>query len=163
MISTEDIIEAYDKVREKYKFMYNLKAEQLQALKYIVNNVHCLVVLPTGFGKTDIFVLAPLILNEIKIGQKHHSLVIVPLQSLMIDIKQKFQLRGVAIVAITKRNVMNTQEIEGIKNHHYSTILVSPECLETIDEWRDILLRSKQYQEQTCVVAIDEAHLLIQW
>ena len=104
MISIEDIIEAYDKVREKYKFIYNFNAEQLQALRNIVNNVHCLVVLPTGFGKTDIFVLAPLILNE-----RHHSLIIVPLQSLMIDIKQKFQLRGVAIVAITRQSVMYTQ------------------------------------------------------
>ena len=116
MISIEDIIEAYDKVREKYKFIYNFNAEQLQALRNIVNNVHCLVALPTGFGKTDIFVLAPLILNEIKIGQKHHSLIIVPLQSLMIEIKQKFQLRGVAIVAITRQNVMYTQEIKGKKS-----------------------------------------------
>ena len=44
----------------------------------IANCVHTLAVLPTVFGKSDLFILAPLI-------------------SLMSDIKEKFKLKGVEV------------------------------------------------------------------
>ena len=46
---------------------------------------HTLAVLPTGFGKIDLFILAPLIMDVLEQDIPHYSLVIVPLISLMSD------------------------------------------------------------------------------
>ena len=163
-ISKKMIKDSYaDCITNKYQFMYALKDEQIQALYTVLNKKHCLSVLPTGYGKSDIFVLAPLLLDCLDKQKKHHSLVIVPLESLMLDMVCKFRDRSVSIVAIRQRKKMTKEEIMGIKNGQFSVILVSPECLEEVVEWRDVIIGSDIYQQNTCLIAIDEAHLLIQW
>jgi len=48
-------------VLHAHKWPYALKPLQIQALSYVYNKKHTLCLLPTGFGKSDLFALAGLI------------------------------------------------------------------------------------------------------
>jgi len=140
-----------------------LKAEQVAPLKNILNGQHCLVVLPTGFGKTDIFILPPLMMDILEDEKQHFAIVIVPLLSLMFDMVVKYRVRGVEIVAITQASKMTPDDLDGIKNGRYSIILISPELLLANRMWIDTFATSDVYRRNVILVAIDEAHLLIEW
>ena len=61
--SYQDIQIVYiEHIQQKYDFNYKLK-QQHSALVMIANGEHTFVVLPTGYGQTDIFILAPLIMD----------------------------------------------------------------------------------------------------
>jgi superfamily II DNA helicase RecQ len=77
--TSEEVKLAYKKVQEHYSFPYDLKPEQLLAIHDLVNRLHTFVVLPTGFGKTDVFILTALILDVLEPGKKHCVLCIIPL------------------------------------------------------------------------------------
>ena len=57
--------EAIEKVKIKYGFDFNLKREQMDIIRSILNNKDTLGLLPTGFGKSMGFTFPPLILNEV--------------------------------------------------------------------------------------------------
>ena len=92
-----DVLLACSLVQKCKEFTYALKDEQIEVLLNIANGEHTLAVLPTGFGKSDLFILAPLIMDILDQDKLHYSLVIVPLISLMSDIKEKFELKGVEV------------------------------------------------------------------
>ena len=92
-----DVLLAYSLVQKRKEFTYALKDEQIEVLLNSANGEHTLAVLPTGFGKSDLFILAPLIMDVLEQDISHYSLVIVPLISLMSDIKEKFELKGVEV------------------------------------------------------------------
>ena len=92
-----DVLLAYSLVRKYKEFTYELKDEPIEVLLNIANGEHTLAVLPTGFGKSDLFILAPLIMDVLDQDKPHYALVIVPLISLMSDIKEKFELKGVEV------------------------------------------------------------------
>jgi Lhr-like helicase len=58
---------ALTSLRAKYPSLIPeaLREEQVEALKILLSGNHCLAILPTGFGKTLIAVLFPLILDEV--------------------------------------------------------------------------------------------------
>ena len=57
---------AYQKVTGKYQLEFdNLKDEQEQTLQHILNGRDCLTVVPTGFGKSAIYFLLPLLKDEV--------------------------------------------------------------------------------------------------
>ena len=159
----ESVLEAYNKLQKLYKFNYSLKTDQVQAIVNIINKKHSLVVLPTGYGKTDIFMLTPLILDILKPDEKHYALVVVPLLSLMAEMKLKYKDRGVDVVMVTQTQKMEAEELAGIKNGTYPIILVTPEILVDNKHWLDIFVKSPTYQKSIAVVAIDEAHVLVLW
>ena len=84
-------------VQKCKEFTYALKDEHIEVLLNNANGEHTLAVLPTGFGKSYLFILAPLIMDVLDQDKLHYSLVIVPLISLMSDIKEKFELKGVEV------------------------------------------------------------------
>ena len=51
----------------------------------------------TAINSVIFFILAPLIMDVLDQDKPHYSLVIVPLISLMSDIKEKFKLNGVEV------------------------------------------------------------------
>ena len=61
--SDVEILGAYSKIREP--FGVDLKPEQCQIIKAICNQCHCLGILTTGFGKSFIYTLAPLIMDKV--------------------------------------------------------------------------------------------------
>ncbi len=52
----------------KLNFTYNHNNEQKECLKIICNGQSLFAVLPTGYGKSDIFALPPLILDQVGYG-----------------------------------------------------------------------------------------------
>ena len=117
--SNADVLKGYKKIQENFKFDYTLKEEQCRPLLNILNGEHSLVVLPTGFGKSDIFMLAPLI-KQVLTGERHHAIVIVPLLSLMADMVLKCKSRGVQLICVTQSCNMTKEEIEGVKKGIFS-------------------------------------------
>ena len=59
------IEEAYARVQTKYDFPETLKEEQIQCLDLLTHNEDLLCVLPTGYGKSIIYTLIPLLLDEV--------------------------------------------------------------------------------------------------
>ena len=54
-------------VNHKLNLNMCLKPQQLEVLEHLQNGSDTLCVLPTGYGKTAIFMLFPLILDEVNI------------------------------------------------------------------------------------------------
>jgi superfamily II DNA helicase RecQ len=52
-------------VCDETKLSYSLKEEQITAIRKICHNNNVFCVFPTGFGKSDIFALPPLIMNKV--------------------------------------------------------------------------------------------------
>lgn len=44
----------------------SLRPEQVEALRCIIENKNVLVNLPTGYGKSEVYALAPVILDEVQ-------------------------------------------------------------------------------------------------
>ena len=65
MIENMKIEEAIDLVKADLNIRYDLKAEQLSAIKDICDGKNIFTVLPTGFGKSEIFMLPPLIMDKV--------------------------------------------------------------------------------------------------
>ena len=60
----------FDVVRSKYAFFasISLKKDQEVVLQKLVEGVNCVVQLPTGFGKSMLFALTPLLLDVVSIN-----------------------------------------------------------------------------------------------
>ena len=62
----DDVIVNFNRIRLKYKWPYTeLKEEQQQAINFILNKNNVFAFLPTGYGKSEIYVLPPLLLDEV--------------------------------------------------------------------------------------------------
>lgn len=81
--------------------MLNLKAEQLEAMKHILEGKNVCLRFPTGFGKTNSFVV-PLIIR------KSIVVVILPLISLVVDMFNKLKNR---VAVINLRNISVTRQL----------------------------------------------------
>ncbi len=78
--SEEFIANLYDTHLEA-KFKKRLTTHQLQALTNIANNKDTLCAVPTGAGKSLIFMVAPLMMYQLK--KRHQfAIVVMPLISL---------------------------------------------------------------------------------
>ena len=66
-METVDLRSSLGLVSEKYDIpaLNSLKPEQVEALQKLVDNRHVMTILPTGYGKSVIFALLPLILDEV--------------------------------------------------------------------------------------------------
>ena len=60
-----DIKDIYIRLCDRFKFPRFLKEEQIAAIRAVVLKNNLLCVLPTGFGKSYIYVVPPLILDEV--------------------------------------------------------------------------------------------------
>ena len=122
-----------------------------------------MVVLPTGYGKTNIFTLSPLILDILKPNKKHYVLAIIPLLSLMSDMQLKFTKKGVNVAMLTQTEKMSREEIADIQEGRASVILTSPEIFQDQRKWLTLFSGSPQYKNNISLIAVDEAHVLVEW
>ena len=68
MASANEIEDTINKVLHKYyDVSMVLKDQQIQCIKFLVEGDHLCALLPTGFGKSLIYTLFPLVLQEVKI------------------------------------------------------------------------------------------------
>ena len=139
MYSEKDIVAAYEAIQEKFHFPFLLKSEQMKSIMHLVNKASVLAVLPTGYAKSYIFVLVPLILDVLDTTRTHFSFVFVPTLSLMQDLVDILKERKVSITSVHAASVNSLNE--GL----YSIILITPEYLESALNFKDIL-ESEIYQ-----------------
>ena len=59
------IKQVFQRLKDGYLLPDELKEEQLDIISRVCNGKHVLGVLPTGFGKSLTFVLAPIIMDEV--------------------------------------------------------------------------------------------------
>ena len=56
----------YFKLRDHFKFVNDLKEEQVRILDALLVHKNVFTVLPTGFGKSLIFAVFPLLMDEVR-------------------------------------------------------------------------------------------------
>ena len=62
-----DIVKLFNVAKKIYNFPFvELREKQVEILKTVMNAKNCFGVLPTGYGKSEIFTLAPLLLDEVR-------------------------------------------------------------------------------------------------
>lgn len=78
---------------------FKLKDKQLEAIKAIVQGKDCLVVLPTGYGKSLIYQCLPSLFDYIlKLSEVKSTVIVVsPLNSLILDQVKKLQSKGITV------------------------------------------------------------------
>ena len=117
-VSIEKVARAYGTVKNTFSLDFNLKKEQLQGLTALVNGRDGLFVLPTGFGKTLIFVILPLVLDELN-GCHNRCVVVSPLISLMRTMSKKYRAFGIKI--FTSEELLSPDIYVGMNGFHLHT------------------------------------------
>lgn len=60
------ILDAFEGLKSRHNIEYSLKPEQTNILSQLVDRNNILAVLPTGTGKSVLYSLLPLILNQVR-------------------------------------------------------------------------------------------------
>ncbi|KAI8487974.1 hypothetical protein Bbelb_344220 [Branchiostoma belcheri] len=132
----------------------SLKPEQVDALKSFVCGRDVLALLPTGFGKSLIYQIAPLVLE--KLGRTNPIVIVVsPLVALMED-----QVREAAKLGVKAVQLGNDDE--GVINGDYQLVYGGPERFVLQDKWRE-MLSSAVYSERLAGIVVDEVHVTYKW
>ena len=156
-----------------------LKPKQLEAVNTFVSGKDTFVALPTGYGKSIIFAVLPMLfdlllgkeLDRIKLqcmttilcAGVTGSIVIVlsPLISLMIDQKDKFVKKGIQAEFVGKAQE-NTEAMSAVLNGECQLVYISPESLLCNPKFRNMLL-SDIYKKRLRALVVDEAHCVNLW
>jgi len=62
-----DLNQAFSLVRDQYNINISLKQEQVEILQLLLLKKNVVAILPTGFGKSFLFLLPPLLLDQVSI------------------------------------------------------------------------------------------------
>ena len=151
-----------------------LKQQQYEALKAVtIDQKDCLIVLPTGFGKSLIFQLLPFVFEHmlpLNTSNNNASSIIVvsPLNALMRDQVSKLQEKISVGILKNKfdtsdlRETITSYDLEKISGNMPRIIFAHPESLVS-DKRAFKLLKLKKWQDCVSAIVVDEAHLAIDW
>lgn len=142
---------------KKY-FGYNdFRPLQEDIIQHIINHKNCLVLMPTGGGKSICYQLPALMMEGT-------AVVVSPLISLMKDQVERLRANGIAAVAMNSS--FSEIENQNIAIHairgEYKLLYISPEKLLSEMEY-GFLRPSTESILKVNMFAIDEAHCISQW
>jgi len=163
-----------------------LKPKQLEALQSFVSSKDTLVALPTGYGKSVIFAMLPLMFDYL-FGKKlltysyiyiltcNHimatlcfigtsgsiAVVVTPLISLMIDQREKFKQKGIRVEFVGEAQT-DDQVTQDAINGNIQLLYISPENLLKNKQFHG-MLHSARYKENMKALVVDEAHCVKLW
>lgn len=168
-------------------FKKPLKKEQVLCLSSILEGKDILAVLPTGYGKSLIFQLAPQVIMRSRNipASKSVGLVITPLNSIMQNQIQALHSMGISACSLdyscskaqtfqydsdesgddadnSDGQILTTTPISDILQGKYSLIYAHPEALLSSVQG-ERLLKQLQKSEMLVCIAIDEAHIILEW
>ena len=150
-MSTAQIQETAEAVLQRYFGYSEFRPLQEEIISQVLSNTDCLVLMPTGGGKSVCFQVPALM----KAGT---ALVISPLLSLMKD--QVDALKANGIQAATWNSGTSPEEefdiIEFCKNGKLKLLYISPERLQ-------VLKNSFMSEIHWSLFAVDEAHCISSW
>ena len=140
-----------------------LFSEQFEALKTFVSSTDVFLNLPTGFGKSLVFQMAPLVHAELSRGHDGFAanpviLVISPLVSLMEDQTNFLRKLGLSAGSIGEDKALDLK----IEKGECSVVFSSPESLLGNGRWRS-MLSSDVYKNNLIGIVVDEAHCISHW
>ena len=163
----------------------NLKPKQVICLEKIFLGEDILAVLPTGYGKSLIYQLLPLILFRKKVFEEDPNrgiisigdvttvlLVISPLNSLISDQIRKLLTTGLRVSSLNASQQSTTDDNEefDVDKHGKKEELASgyynihrPYYSPISCKFGRELANSPRYQKNVCAIVIDEAHCILEW
>lgn len=129
----------------------NFKPYQYQIIDNILNENDVMAVMPTGYGKSLCFQIAPLLTNEV-------AIVISPLIALMVDQKMILDKLGISSCCYNStQGAKSKREMEeGLISGDYRIMYITPESLVKSHKLIDQIYENVGI----CMIAIDEAHCL---
>ena len=138
-----------------------LYVHQERALFQFLSGKDIFVNLPTGYGKSMIFQMAPIVASKLS-HFAHESIIIVvsPLVALMKD--QVSFLTSINIPAAFVAADQDEKVLKKVENGMFRIVYMSPESMLSIDRWRQ-MLSSNIYKERLVGIAVDEAHCISHW
>ena len=152
----------------------SLKEKQSEAVSAFVSGNDTFVSLPTGYGKSIIYAILPLVFDKFKgavtieisgcslivsfLSGTSGSIVVCvsPLTSIMMDQRTKFTPMNLCTEFVGEQQTDRSAEIR-VCNGEVQLVLISPESLIEVPKYRNMLL-SKAYQEKLVALVVDEAH-----
>lgn len=148
--------QALDSVLHSLERQFILKQEQRLALEAFVNKkTDVLALLPTGYGKSLIYQLAPLVVKEMGSIKTPVIVVVSPLIALIED-----QIKEAADLGISATQ-LGLEEENAIKSCRYQVVFGSPEAWLSA-KWED-MLSTEAYKTNLIGIVVDEVHLTYKW
>ncbi|CAI8165077.1 MAG: ATP-dependent DNA helicase RecQ [Bacteroidota bacterium] len=137
---------------KKYWGTSNFRTGQYDAISAVLDRQDCLVVLPTGGGKSLCYQLPALLLPGI-------CVVIGPLIALMSDQVEGLQKKGIRAMHISgpMREDDLVRALDNCKFGNFKFLYLSPERAQ------HPLVQAHLSQMQLSLLAIDEAHCISEW
>ena len=152
---TDGCVSLKDALRRWFPATTGFRDRQREAVQRVLDGRSCLVLMPTGMGKSMVFQLPVLASGGV-------GLVISPLIALMQQQAQILRDAGATVLSLGGSDAKEAQE--ALRAFPWSGgpafLFVSPERSET-DGYLEHLLR--RHRSAVTVVAVDEAHCISQW
>ena len=140
---------------------FSLRKEQMQALSEYVQGKDVVVNLPTGYGKSLIYSLCPLVcdnLRNVKPKEERSILLLIsPLTALMDDQRLSLAQLGLSSLKLTPN--LSEADMSRIQSGDIQVIILSPESFECVVVERTL----QSPKERIHCVAIGEAHCIEEW
>lgn len=139
-------------VLSKYFGHTEFRGEQQTVIETILAGQSCLVLMPTGMGKSLCYQLPAMMLDGI-------TLVLSPLIALMQDQVEKAQRQGIAATYLSSTLTKEERELrqKQISEGQFKLVYVTPERMRK-EAFREIISKQK-----ISLLAVDEAHCISQW
>lgn len=155
-------------------------SQKEEAVRGFVEGKDVFAILPTGYGKSVIYAILPLLfdfmfgkflesymqcvyyvihVNEGRTGSI--VVVITPLIALMVDQKKNFSPTGVTVEFVGKAQDDNAA-VKRVLKGEVQLVYISPENILKNHRFRDMLLKTN-YQQRLVAVVVDEAHCVQMW
>ncbi|MEM7468451.1 MAG: DEAD/DEAH box helicase, partial [Pseudomonadota bacterium] len=129
-----------------------LHAQQIEAMRAVLNGKDTIAVLPTGFGKSLIYQTLACLVDQ-------PTITISPLIALMRDQENALRRAGVQVLRIDstlgKRD--RDEALKKLRNGGSLVLLTTPESLEAQD------VRRALRKSPPALLTIDEAHCISEW
>jgi len=137
---------------EHYWNFSEFRPQQEEIIEAVLANEDCIVLLPTGGGKSICFQIPALIKDGI-------CIVVSPLIALMQDQVTNLKEKGIKAMALTSR--FTYEDIDRMLDNciygNYKFLYLSPERLQ------QDLVQERIKQMNVNLIAVDEAHCISQW